>query len=130
MMLCNNIATDNLLAAAAYRIERYNITDADVEVGRAEYMKYGAGSLKKRTALTPRNIFDKAMVFTEMHAKGAPAGMLSFQATILEMLRTGKYYPVGWQNPYGGKGLNHERAAAQWRIMVSPATVQPEDIHK
>jgi hypothetical protein len=105
------------------RIVRHNVTDEDVEIGRANYLKYGAGSLKKRTALTPRNIFERAMLFIEFHLKGAALGMLSFQATVLEMLRTGKYYLVGWQNPYGGKGLNHERAAAQWRIMVAPETV-------
>jgi len=96
----------------------------------AEYLKFGAGSLKKRTALTPRNIFEKAMLFTELHLNTMPSSALNFQQTLLHMLRTGKYYLVGWQNPWGGRGLNHERAAAQWRIMVSPSTVQPQDVHK
>jgi hypothetical protein len=70
------------------------------------------------------------MLFADLTTKDAPLGMLSFQQTVHEMFKTGKSYPVGWHSPFGGRGLNHERAAAQWRMMVSPATVQPEDVHK
>lgn len=113
-----------------FEVQLHNITEADVEVALAEYLKWGAGSVKKCTALTARNIFEKAKLFQELHLKGTPMGLLNFQRTLLEMLKTGKYYPVGWMNPYGGKGLNHDRADAQWRIMNYPDTVQPEDVHK
>lgn len=76
-------------AQSLCRVQLHNITAAEVEVGLSEYLKYGAGSLKKRTALTPRNIFEKAMLFSEMHLRGVPIGAFTFQQTLLEMLRTG-----------------------------------------
>jgi hypothetical protein len=120
----------NLLQLLHCRVSLHNITAADVAVGRQEYMKYGAGSLKKKTGLTPRNIFEKAMLFTEMHLRNTPLGQLTFPQTVLEMLITGKYYPVGFVTPYGGRGLSHERAAAQWRLQTTPETAQPEDIQR
>ena len=118
------------LAAAATRVKLHNITEDDVALGHEEYMKFGAGSLKKKTAVTPRNICDKAMLFTEMHLPNGPLRMLNFQQTLHKMFKTGKYYPSGWVAPGAGRGLNHERAAAQWRILNDPANTQPEDIHR
>lgn len=108
----------------------HNITEEDVRLGHAEYLKYGAGSLKKKTGLTQRNIWEKALLFIELHLQDGPLRGLNFQQTLLEMMRTGKYFPCGWLSAYGGKGLNHERAAAQWRLMTSPQTARPEDIHR
>jgi hypothetical protein len=117
-------------AVIACRVQLHNITEADVAVGREEYLKYGAGSLKKKTSLTPRNIFAKAMLFTEMHLHNTPMGQLTFPQTLVEMLHTGKYYPEGFVLPYGGRGLSHERAGAQWRLQTAPETAQPEDIQR
>lgn len=108
----------------------HNITEEDVDKGRAEYEVHGAGSLKKKTALTPKNIFEKVALFTELHL-GPTNRQLSFQDTLVEMLRTGMYnVSSAWIVPFGGRGMSHLRAAALWRLVSEPGTARPEDVHR
>jgi hypothetical protein len=130
LFLSGCVAIVCLTCCIACRVQLHNVTPADVAAGLQEYLKYGAGTLKKKTALTPCNIFDKAALFTEMHLDSAPMGQLNFPQTLLTMIRTGNHYAAGWILPGPGRGLSHERAGAQWRLQTSLETAQPEDVHR
>lgn len=114
----------------AARVHLHNITDVDVQTGKEEYLKFGAGSLKKKTALTPKNVFEKAALFRELHM-ASHGQAVSFQQLLLEMMRTGMYHPAGsWITPWAGKGMSHARATAMWRMISDPANVQAADVHQ
>jgi hypothetical protein len=54
-----------------------------------EYLKYGAGDLKKWTPLTPSSVFAKAALYYQLHARG-DRNTVTFQQLLLEMMRTGR----------------------------------------
>lgn len=112
-----------------YKVIMHNVTEDELNQGRDEYLKYGAGNLKTRTALTPSSMFTKALVFYSLHAR-EDRNSCTFQSLLLEMLKTGKYFPTAsWVIPFQGRGMSHHRAAALWKMYISPATVTPEDVH-
>jgi len=39
------------------------VTQEDIELGKEQHMRFGAGPLKNRAAITPTNVFNKAMMF-------------------------------------------------------------------
>lgn len=50
------------------RLLLHNVTETDIELGKDQYLKHGAGALKTRTALTPSSIFYKAAVYYQLHS--------------------------------------------------------------
>jgi hypothetical protein len=40
-----------------------SVTQQDIEMAKEAYMRFGAGPLKNRAAITPSNVFNKAMMF-------------------------------------------------------------------
>jgi hypothetical protein len=109
-------------------VKLHHIPEADVVVGREEFLKHGAGNLKNMTSVTPRNIFFKAMLFTICCTYQTPMGQLTFPLTLVGMLHTDRHQ--GSALPYNGHGLSHEHASAQWRLQATSKTAQPEDIHR
>ncbi len=59
----------------------------DFETGRQEYLKFGAGELKNRNELTPRNFFDSAMLFWQFYVVNKLGKPL--EEVVLAMMRTG-----------------------------------------
>lgn len=113
-----------------FKVHCYNVTDDDISQGKEEYLKYGAGDLKKRTPLTPTSIFAKAAVYYQLHARG-DRNTITFQQLLLEMMRTGKYFPVAtWVIPFQGRGMSHQRAAALWKMYTNPAAVDAHHVHE
>jgi hypothetical protein len=113
-----------------FQVHLYNVGDEDIERGKEEYLKYGAGDLKKRTPLTPSSVFAKAAVYYQLHARG-DRNTVTFQQLLLEMMRTGKYFPVAtWVIPFQGRGMSHQRAAALWKMYTNPAAVEAHHVHE
>lgn len=111
-----------------FTIHLHNISPNDVRTGRSEHALWGAGSLKNRQVLSTRNIFDRCMVFAEVHTT---AGIQrSMQDVLCEMMQTGTYIPnAQWVIPHQGRGMSHRRAAAVWKMLTCPPNVTPEDVH-
>ena len=106
------------------------ISDEDMELGRAEYEKLGAGPLKNKLMLNPHNVISKALNFQQFHYKGNRNGA-TFPRTLRQMLRTGKFYPAAtWVIPYGGKGLSYPRMAALWSMLLNPAGTTEDMVHQ
>lgn len=113
-----------------FRCVMHNITSEDAQAGIEAYVQLGAGPLKNKTMLTPSNLYKRALVYFQMHYKG-DKNSCTFQDVLMDMCRTGKYYPsASWVIPFQGKGMSHERAAALWRIMVAPSSTTATHIHK
>jgi hypothetical protein len=115
--------------ALHFKMLRHNVTDAELDEGRDLYLKFGAGNLKKRTQLTPTNLFTKAMVFYSLHSRD-DRNAVTIQQIILEMIQSGKYFPSAtWVIPFQGRGMSHPRAQALWRMYKAPMSVTVEDVH-
>lgn len=107
-----------------------NITPEDLKEGRRRYLMMGAGPLKGRCALTPRNILPKALLFHHMNMK---AGLhpKSLPYTIRKMIRTGNFYPcMTWIVKYQGGGLVYLRADTVWRMLLDPKATDLADIQE
>lgn len=111
-----------------FTIHLHNISPEDVRIGRSQHALWGAGSLKNRQVLTTRNIFERCMVFAEVHTT---AGIQrTMQDILCEMMQTGTYTPnAQWVIPHQGRGMSHRRANAVWKMLTCPPNVTPEDVH-
>lgn len=66
--------------------------------GAEEHERLGAGPLKNKTSINPRNVFEKAAHFHKLALRGDPRVPLHW--TLLYMMRTGKYYAsAAWGIP-------------------------------
>ena len=67
------------------------ISQEDIELGKEAYMRYGAGPLKNRAAITPANVFNKAMMFYYYQMSRSSRIRTEHIAQVLKkMLQTGK----------------------------------------
>mmetsp|Transcript_39255 Transcript_39255/g.65943 ORF Transcript_39255/g.65943 Transcript_39255/m.65943 type:complete len:406 (+) Transcript_39255:751-1968(+) len=114
---------------AHYRmVKTANITEQDLKEGRRRYLMLGAGPLKGRAALSPRNLLIKAHLYHHMNMNAKYHGK-SLAYTIMKMIRTGNFYPcMSWIVRFQGGGLVYERADTVWRMLLDPTATTKEDV--
>jgi hypothetical protein len=112
-----------------YEAIMHNVTEEELKRGAELYIAHGAGKLKNRTELKPGNLFRKALNFYQFKLN-APGGQRSYLPSILlDMMRTGKYFPsASFVMPYQGSGMDERRAASMWRCLVDHEAVDEDDI--
>jgi hypothetical protein len=105
-----------------------DITPEDFEEGRRQYLLMGAGDLKFRCSLTPRNLLPKAIHFKTFHMRDRfNRNCLAY--VLLKMLRSGNYFACpSWVTKYQGGGMQYVRADALWRTMCEPKTITLDDV--
>ena len=106
----------------------HNISDDDIAVGQDQYLMHGAGPLKDRCVLTPKNLFERAIIFYNQHERANPRVQLPLLLT--RMMQSKKYYPSAeWVIPHQGQGVDMDRANRVWRMLVHPQETIVEDVY-
>ena len=108
---------------------KINISDKEVEEGRELYARHGAGDLKGKTRLTMTNVLQRAQHHWQFKL-GAAQSSIDLPNVLLDMLRTGKYYPcTRWIVPTQGQGMHKKRCMDVWKCMVAPGEVTSDTVN-
>lgn len=108
----------------------FNVSEEDKAIGEDLYLRFGAGDLKNRVALTFQNIFDRAFTFKTYRMRGGRIGE-PFPRVLLKMIRSKRFYPsANWVVPKYGEGMDVSRANAAWFLTCNPGDAQIDDIEK
>ena len=68
-----------------------SITQNDIDLAKEAYMRFGAGPLKNRAAITPANVFNKAMMYYKYQMTSSNRIRTAHLAQVLKrMLQSGK----------------------------------------
>lgn len=106
-----------------------NVNESELEDGLEEYVKFGNPYKDTRIVLTSTNVMLKAGVYVE-HKMNKQIGS-TIPGVLLHMLRFGTYIPnANWVVPGACGGMDYSRSSSMWKCVVSPATVEMEDVCK
>jgi hypothetical protein len=98
-----------------------------IQEGIDKYVKYGTPFAKNRVILTHTNLVEKVAVWFQFKGKKLLENTLP--GVLLQMLKTGTYLPsASWVVPVRQGGMDYKRAAALWKCMISPSTLEMDDI--
>jgi len=102
----------------------HNVTDEQMKEGVEEYVKYGTPFTKNRVILTHQNVIEKAATFYKFKQLGS-----TLPGTLLPMLQSGQYIPsTSWVSPVCQGGIDYSKAAALWKCMMQPDTMNMDDV--
>jgi hypothetical protein len=103
-----------------------NVTDAKLVEGLEEFVKHATSFAKTKIVLTSRNLLERVATYLKFKMKNQLGSTLP---GVLLMLQSGTFIPDSqWVVPQSCGGMDSIRAAAMWKCMVCPATLQMEDI--
>jgi hypothetical protein len=105
------------------------VTDDELQAGRQEHAKKGAGPLKNLTALGPTNIMTKLTNFVTVYPKETQN--MRADQVLLAMTRTGAFFPQATLYAgFGGRGMDLSRFLAASELCLHPELASLEDVHE
>ena len=88
---------------------------------------YATGEIKHRTALTSRNLTQRALLWWQLEMK-CSRQTTNLRFILLDMIRSRKFFPgPGWVASNGG-GMDMERVNSLWRTITFPEDTTLHDI--
>ncbi len=111
-----------------YETVSHNVTDEQIAAGQDLHLQYGAPKCN-RVELHMRNLFTRALTYYT-YSEHLNERRLTLTGLLTTMMRSGKFMPsAGWVAPYQGSGMDHRRACALWKMLITPDQTEAADIH-
>ena len=114
-----------------FRTVDLNVSPEDIAFGTEIFLRFGAGPLKDRTAIDPRNIFDKVLNFWRFKCQDRPslADGMAMTDVLTRMIRTELFYPAGdFVVPMKGYGMDLRRAEKVFNMLKAPKHTTEEEV--
>lgn len=106
---------------AHFLLHTYNVTSEQLVEGHQQYLKHGAGPLKKKKDIGPHNVLAQLVMYRAWQASSARVEDLPPHRLLARMFRTGSYYPSPtWAYRGQGRGMDAAKFDAIWKISIAP----------
>lgn len=102
-----------------YTLETHNVSDAELQAGIDFYALHAqTAAVKGRKPLCPTSIIAVAAPYAKTKMGVRNLNTITLAKVVVEMSRTGAWYPSGQWLGGAGRGLDQGRAAAVWNMMM------------
>jgi hypothetical protein len=110
-----------------YKNIMHNVSEEQIVDGKKMFELLGNTGLKHRVKVMPVNFFDRVFHYYNYSYKGPR--QTSLGAIVLDMMRSGKFYPdAKWVTPAIGGGMDYRCATAAFKMMAVPKYTNGGDI--
>jgi len=114
-----------------FQIVAKNITEADFNKGRSEYVLYGKVDESDRVELNVKSLMPRMVQYFRYCYKKQIAGTIDILDVLTDMIKSGKYYfSPAWCVGNQARGIDMRRFRALWLTAVMPQNTTPEDVQQ
>ena len=111
----------------SFEFVHHNISAEDMNDGKLEYVKLGKVGLNNRVSLPHSDVLQRAHQRVRFHMTKHLG--VALPGTLYHMCKNGQFYPnPTWVILLRSTGIDVERVASTWKIVMNPHDIQMEDI--